>query len=179
MLLLWFCNSQDGKTYIYGGCVTIMAHGKKYLFYQYLQGLWQTTDTMKTTSLVAQLVKDCLQCRRLWFDFWVGRIPWRVDRLRTPVFLGFPGGSDGKESAYNVGDLGSIPGLGRSPGGGHGKPFQYSCLENPHGQRSLTCYSSWGRKKSDMTERLNWTDGWGTKRNRKTTSFQRSEKSNM
>ena len=60
-----------------------------------------------------------------------------------------------KESAYNVGDLGSIPGLERSPGGGHGKPFQYSCLENPHGQRSLACYSSWGRKKSDTTERLN------------------------
>ena len=40
-------------------------------------------------------------------------------------------GSDGKESACNVGDLGSIPGLGRSPGGGDGKPLQYSCLENP------------------------------------------------
>ena len=45
--------------------------------------------------------------------------------------LGLPGGSDGKESACNVGDLGSIPGLGRSPGGGHGNPLQNSCLENP------------------------------------------------
>ena len=45
--------------------------------------------------------------------------------------LGFPDGSDSKESACNVGDLGSIPGLGRSPGGGHGNPLQYSCLENP------------------------------------------------
>ena len=43
---------------------------------------------------------------------------------------GFPGGSDRKESACNVGDLGSIPGLGRFPGGGHGNPLQYSCLEN-------------------------------------------------
>jgi len=42
-----------------------------------------------------------------------------------------PGGSDGKESACNVGYLGAIPGLGRSPGGGHGNPLQYSCLENP------------------------------------------------
>ena len=42
----------------------------------------------------------------------------------------FSGGSDGKESACNVGDLGSIPGLERSPGGGHGNPPQYSCLEN-------------------------------------------------
>ena len=44
---------------------------------------------------------------------------------------GFPGGSDSKESTYNVGDLGSIPGSGRSPGGGNGNPLQYSCLENP------------------------------------------------
>ena len=43
----------------------------------------------------------------------------------------FPGGSDGKASAYNAGDLGSIPGLGRSPGEGNGNPLQYSCLENP------------------------------------------------
>ena len=44
---------------------------------------------------------------------------------------GCPGGSDGKESACNAGDLGSIPGLGRSPGEGNGNPLQYSCLENP------------------------------------------------
>ena len=43
--------------------------------------------------------------------------------------MGLPGGSDGKESACNAGDLDSIPGLGRSPGGGHGNPLQYSCLE--------------------------------------------------
>ena len=53
-----------------------------------------------------------------------------------------------------VGDLGSIPGMGRSLGGGHGKPLQYSCLENPHGQRSLADYSPWGRKESDTTEQL-------------------------
>ena len=46
-------------------------------------------------------------------------------------YVGFPGGSDVKESACNVGDLGSIPGSGRSPGEGHGNPLQYSCLENP------------------------------------------------
>ena len=45
--------------------------------------------------------------------------------------LGFPGGSDGNESACNTGDLASIPGLGRSPGGGHGNPLQHPCLENP------------------------------------------------
>ena len=47
------------------------------------------------------------------------------------ICLNFPGGSDGKASAYNVGDLGSIPGSGRSPGEGNGNPLQYSCLENP------------------------------------------------
>ena len=47
---------------------------------------------------------------------------------------------DSKESTCNAGDLGSIPGLGRFPGGGHGNPLQYSCLENPHGQRSLVGY---------------------------------------
>ena len=67
--------------------------------------------------------------------------------------LGFPDGSDSKESACNVGDLGSIPGLGRSPEGGHGNPLQYSCLENPHGQRSLAD-SPWGHKESDTAEQL-------------------------
>ena len=64
------------------------------------------------------------------------------------------GGLVGKESACDVGDLGLIPGLGRSPGGGHGNPLQYSCLENPHAQRSLAGYSPWSCEESDMTERL-------------------------
>ena len=54
---------------------------------------------------------------------------------------GFPSGSDSKESACKVGGLGSVPGLKRSQGGGHGNPLQYFCLENPHGQRSLAGYS--------------------------------------
>ena len=60
----------------------------------------------------------------------------------------------GKESTCNAGDLGSIPELGRSPGGGHGNPLQYSCLENPHGKRSLAGCSPWGCKQSVTTERL-------------------------
>ena len=66
--------------------------------------------------------------------------------------MGFLGGSDGKESGYNVGDLGWILGLGRSPGGGNGYPLQYFGLENPHGQRSLAGYSLWGHKELDTTE---------------------------
>ena len=61
------------------------------------------------------------------FELWC----WRSDRLPTPVFLAFPGGSSGKESACNVEDHGSSPGLGRSPGEGNSYPLQYSCLENP------------------------------------------------
>ena len=57
--------------------------------------------------------------------------------------------SDGKASACNVGDPGLIPGSGRSPGEGTGNLLQYSCLENPHGQKSLVGYSPWGRKESD------------------------------
>ena len=67
------------------------------------------------------------------------------------LLTGFPGGS---EYACNAEDAGLIPGQGRSPGGGHGNPLQYPCLENPHGQRSLVGYSPWGHKKSDTTEQL-------------------------
>ena len=65
----------------------------------------------------------------------------------TPVFLGFPGGSDGKESACNVGDLGSTPGLGRSPGGVHGNPLQNSCLENPPWSEELGGLQSMGSQR--------------------------------
>ena len=82
-------------------------------------------------SLIAQLVKNLPEMQETRFNSWVGKICWRRDRLPTPVFLGFPCGSAGKESACNVGDLGSIPGLGRSPGEGTGNPVQCSCLENP------------------------------------------------
>ena len=68
--------------------------------------------------------------------------------------LGFPGSSAGKESVCNTGDPGSISELGQSPEGRHGNPLQCSCLENPHGQRSLVGYSPWGHKELDVTERL-------------------------
>ena len=125
-------------------------------------------------SLVAQLVKNLptMQETPVWFLDWEdplekGKathssiVAWRIS---WTVFWGFPGGSDSKESAHNVGDLGSIPGLGRSPEGGHGNPLQYSCLENPHGQRSLVGYSPRGHKESDTTEQsstimsIEWED---------------------
>ena len=73
--------------------------------------------------------------------------------INNIVILGFPGSSDGKENACNAEDLDLIPELGRSPGRGHSNPLQYSCLENPHGQRSLVDDSGVA-KKSDMTEWL-------------------------
>ena len=103
-------------------------------------------------SLVAQLAKNPLAMQETPVRSWVGKIPWKRDRLPTPVFMGFSGGSDGKESACNAGNLGSIPGLGRSPGRRHDSPLQYSFLENPHGQKNLVSYSPWGHKESDTTE---------------------------
>ena len=89
------------------------------------------------------MVKNLLAMQEIpAFDSWVRKIHWKRDRLPTPVFLSFPGGSAGKESTCNVGDMGSIPGLGRSLGEGKGYPLQYSGLEN-----AIDC-----PKQSDATE---------------------------
>ena len=82
-------------------------------------------------SLIAQLVKNPPAMQETPpFDSWVQKIPWRRVRLPTSVFLRFPCGSVGKESTCNVGDLGSIPELGRSPREAKGHPLQCSGLEN-------------------------------------------------
>ena len=78
---------------------------------------------------------------------------WNVLKLDSGE--GFPGGSVVKNLPTNAGDArdtSQIPGSGRSPGVGNGNPLQYSCLENPHGQRSLAGYSPWGHKHLDTTE---------------------------
>ena len=77
--------------------------------------------------------------------------------MSVGLLWGFPGGSVVKNlpaKAGDAGDLGSIPGLGRSPGEGNGNPLQFFCLGNSHGRRSLLDYSPWGYKESDRTERL-------------------------
>ena len=80
-------------------------------------------------SLIAQLMKNppAMQKTPVQFLGWEDSL--ERDRLPTPIFLGFPSDSAGKESACNVGDLDSIPGLGWSPGEGKGYLFQYSGLE--------------------------------------------------
>ena len=104
-----------------------------------------------------------------WLYFWETGLYWI---LRGPNYiLGFPGGSDSKESACNVGDPGSIPGSGRSPGEGNGNPLQQSWLENPIDRDCLAGYSPWGCKESDTTEWLSLSitsqgssarQGWGS-----------------
>ena len=72
--------------------------------------------------------------------------------MPSRIVKDFPGGSDGKASVYNVGDPGSIPGWGRSPGEENGNPLQYSCPENPMDGGALVGYSPWGHKELDTTE---------------------------
>ena len=88
----------------------------------------------------------------VWFLGWEGPLEKEWNRLHTPIFLGFPGGSGSKEFINNSGDLASIPRFRRSPGEGHGNPLQYSCMGNTNGQRRLAGYCPWGREGSNTTE---------------------------
>ena len=106
-----------------------------------------STQNSHSVNLQRDLVMCIFNKFFIWLCYW-----WLVGNP-----LCFPGGSDGKETACNAGDLGLTPGLGRSPGGGNGNPLQYSCLENPHGQRSLAGYSPWGCKESDTAKQLSPT----------------------
>ena len=90
----------------------------------YGQRLWNYLIKTKQTSGQGVWVVGGLTS--FWGIFLVVRQIWEYVSLS----MGFPGGSDGKASTCSVGDLGSIPGLGRSPGEGNGNPLQYSCLEN-------------------------------------------------
>ena len=116
-------------------------------------GLWENNKHYQFSSV------QLLSCVRLFATPWTAAHQASLSITNSPslvklvkVHQGFPGDSDSKESACNARDLGLIPVLGTSPGGGHGNPLQYSCLENPHRQRSLVGYSPWDHKESDMTE---------------------------
>ena len=89
------------------------------LFFSHGQPQITTIYRALGPSLVAQMVKNLPAIQETLFNSWVGKIPWRRDRLPTPVFLGFLASSDGKESGCSGGDLGWIPRLGRSPRATH------------------------------------------------------------
>ena len=116
------------------------------------------TITYLPRTFPGTLVDSLISPKKAFVDIVPG--PWQP--IKAPLWVcvmlceilgrlfGFLGGSPVKNPPAYAGDLGLIPGLGRSPGGGHSNP-QYRCLENPHGQRSLAGYSPWGHKESDLT----------------------------
>ena len=103
-------------------------------------------------SQVAQLVKNPPAMQKTLVRFLGWEVPLAKGYATHSSILGLPWWLRWQSIHPQCRDLGSIPRLGRSPGGGHGNPLQYSFLENPHGQRSLVGYSPWGHKESDTTE---------------------------
>ena len=108
----------------------------------------------RTASMVVQLVKNPPAMQETLVQFLGQEDPWRRDRLPTAVFLGFPGGSDSKETICNAGDLGLIPVLGRSPWRRAWQPTPIFLPGESHGLRSLAGYSQLGHQVPYMTERL-------------------------
>ena len=105
-------------------------------------------------SLVTQLIKNPPAMQEIPIQFLGQEDSLEKGQATQYSILGLPWRLRGKESACNVGDLDLIPVMGRYPGGGHGKPTQYSCLGNPHGQKSLVGCSPLGHKELDTTEHL-------------------------
>ena len=108
-----------------------LENSKDYIVHGVAKSLASLSDFHFHWIPVAQLLKNPLAMQETpRFNSWVRKIPWRRDRPPSPIFLGFSCGSAGKESACKAGNLGSTPGLARSPGEGKGYPLQYSGLEN-------------------------------------------------
>ena len=128
----------------------------RWYWWNYLQG---SNGEAGFPGSIAGKVSTC-KSRRPWFDSWVGKFPWRRDRLPTPAFLHFPHGSDSEEFICDAEYLGLIPLLGRSPGGGHGNPLQYSgdspWTEEPGGLQSVVSHRvghNWETKHTQNGER--------------------------
>ena len=134
----WHGHSVMAKTIVLRKSTMMELHVTKYLVFctRIMIAIFQYTSIKKLDFIWVQL-----------FLFWGGAYILYL----SVEGLGFHGGLDSKESACNVGDLDSIPGSERYPGEGNGNPLQYSCLENPHGQRRLAGYSPWGCKEPGTT----------------------------
>ena len=130
-----------------------LSHALEFVLYSHGQRESLTWLRMGLTviwaSLISQLVKNPLQCRRPWLNCWVRKIRWRRDRLPTPVFLGFPCGSAGKEFACNEGELDSILGFGKIPWRRERLLIPVFWPGEFRGP-----YSPWDHNKSDTTEQL-------------------------
>ena len=127
---------------------------KKKVFFSSSSPVWLLGITFQLiwVSGCSSVVCSCL--KYLYGSF-------EIYRVFSIVVMGCPGGSEGKESACNIGDSGLILESGRSPGGGNGNPLQWVALKIPgksHSQRSLVGYSPWGHKESDTIEQLTLRD---------------------
>jgi len=143
--MLWFTEaSQDCAGW---GCCS----GEAKFPHETLQG-WLWGNTGATLGTVPFSVNNGKKTFFSLILFSIGIIYTHTQVLLflSVWYMGFPGGLGGKESTCNAGDLGSTPGLRRSPGGGHGNPLQYSCLENP------TDRGAWRTTVHGVTKSCTW-----------------------
>ena len=127
------------------------------------QGLWRVRHSWVTTTFTFKDIQDKLSSRQLYTGAWragprSGLAIWIVSHYIDGIHVILQGALVVKKLPANAGDIrdaGSIPGLGRTPGGGHGNPIQYSCLQNSMDRETWwATYNPWGRKELDMTEQL-------------------------
>ena len=137
--------------------------GKRRRGRQRMRWLDGITDSMDMSlSKIREIMKDRktwheglenLACCSPWGHKESDMSEWLNNNNNKPIYIGFPGGSDGKEFACNAGDMDLIPGSGKSPGEG-GNPLPVFLSRESHGQRSLAGYSPWCCQESNMTEWL-------------------------
>ena len=145
----WWCHPAISSSVVpFSSCPQSLPASGSFQMSQFFASGGQSIGISALASALPMNIQDWFPLGLTGWIFYAWLLLNKVTHLKIQYILAivycsflrtwdFPGGSDSKESACNAGDLGSIPGLERSSGGGHGNPLQYSCLENPHGQRSL------------------------------------------